>query len=276
MFVTRFAPSPTGYLHLGHAYSALTAYRKAQEKNGKFILRIEDIDSSRCKEQFYTAIYEDLQWLGISWEKEVLIQSEHLKDYADMLAKLDKMGLIYRCYCTRKEIKEQSEKIFGAPHKNETVIYAGTCRNRTPSAEDENKQFSYRLNIDKAVDYLKGRDLYWQDEEAGEVKANPFRFGDVILARKDCPTSYYMACTFDDARQKINYITRGKDLFEATDIQVLLQNLLGLPTPVYYHHPLVCDEKGQRLAKRSDSASIRQYREQGMSPTDVLNLIGLQ
>jgi glutamyl-Q tRNA(Asp) synthetase len=273
MLITRFAPSPTGYLHLGHAYSALTAYRKAKEAGGKFLLRIEDIDASRCRPQFYEAIYEDLHWLGISWEKEILIQSKHLNDYADMLTKLDKLGLIYRCYCTRKEIKEQSEKIFGAPHKNETIIYAGTCRNRTTQPEDGNKQFSYRLNIDKAMDYLGGKDLYWQDEAVGQVKANPFRFGDVILARKDCPTSYYMACTFDDARQNVNFVTRGKDLFEATDIQVLLQNLLGLPTPTYYHHPLICDENGQRLAKRSDAASIRSYREKGLSPKEILELI---
>ncbi len=275
MLITRFAPSPTGYLHLGHAYSALTAYRKAKKENGKFLLRIEDIDASRCRPHFTSAIYEDLQWLGISWEPNVLIQSEHLSDYSKMLAKLDDLGLIYRCYCTRKEIKEQSEKIFGAPHKNETIIYAGTCRNRIQQTDDEKKQFSYRLNIDKAMDYLHGKDLFWQDEKKGLVKANPFRFGDVILARKDCPTSYYMACTFDDAHQGVNFITRGEDLFEATDIQVLLQNLLGLPTPLYYHHPLICDAAGQRLAKRSNSESIRGYREKGLSPADVIKMIGL-
>lgn len=276
MIISRFAPSPTGYLHLGHAYSAYLSYRQATDNNGRFILRIEDIDTSRCRPAFTAAIYEDLAWLGLVWESPVLLQSEHFENYRQALAKLSDMGLIYKCFCTRKEIKAQSLASGNAPQEEgDTIVYKGTCRNRPPRLDDEEKSYSLRLNIDKAMGILKGRDLYWYDEFAGKVQANPYRFGDVILARKDCPTSYYLACTLDDARQGITDIVRGKDLFAATDIQVLLQALLGLPTPKYHHHGLICDDAGKRLAKRADSESIKSYRERGFSPAEVLAKAGL-
>lgn len=275
MFITRFAPSPTGYLHLGHVYSAYTAYQKSLREEGKFLLRIEDIDTTRCRPCYTQSIYEDLHWLGIHWDKEaVLIQSEHFPDYNEALSKLDNLGLIYRCYCSRREIKEQFIKTFGNTNSNGNIIYTGTCRNRQPLLDDDTRHFSYRLNIEKAVDYLGGRNMYWQDLTHGTIKVNPFRFGDVILARKDCPTSYYVACTVDDARQNITCVIRGKDLFEATDIQVLLQNLLGLPTPLYYHHSLIYDHNGQKLSKRLKSTCIKSFREQGISPTHILQSLG--
>ncbi|MBR7158822.1 MAG: tRNA glutamyl-Q(34) synthetase GluQRS [Alphaproteobacteria bacterium] len=270
--VTRFAPSPTGFLHKGHAYSALIAYRAAEESGGRFLLRIEDIDVTRCRPEYTEAIFADLAWLGINWEpQEVLIQSEHMNDYQAALAKLDAMGLIYKCFCTRKEIAAEAARIGGAPHAGETIIYPGTCRNN-PREAKAGENYSLRLDIEKALK-ITGEDLFWEDKELGQIKANPLRFGDVILARKDTPASYYLACTIDDARQGVTLVTRGEDLRDATDIQVLLQALLDLPTPLYYHHKLMADKEGKRLAKRSDSESIRSFKERGMTSKEFIAML---
>ena len=269
MIVTRFAPSPTGYLHLGHAYAALFAYAAGE----RFVLRIEDIDSARCRTEYLDAIYEDLGWLGIKWNPfEVLIQSQHIKDYQKALNKLEEMGLIYRCYCTRKQIKEEAARMGGAPHEGETVIYSGKCRNL--NLKDDTRNYSLRLDIGKAM-ALIGRDLYFEDVRFGKIKANPSRFGDVILGRKDCPASYYLASVIDDARQGITLVTRGEDLLAATDIQVLLQALLGFETPLYHHHKLILDESGKRLAKRADAFALRKFREEGLTPDDIMGMLVL-
>ena len=267
MIVTRFAPSPTGYLHLGHAYAALFAY----EAGERFVLRIEDIDGARCRMEYLDAIYKDLAWLGIKWNPtEVLIQSEHIEDYQKTLKKLDDMGLIYRCYCTRRQIKEEAARIGGAPHEGETVIYSGKCRNL--GLKDDTRDYSLRLNVGKAI-ALIGHDLYFEDVRFGKIKANPLRFGDVILGRKDCPASYYLASVIDDARQGITLVTRGEDLLAATDIQVLLQALLGLETPLYHHHKLILDDNGKRLAKRADAFALRKFREEGLTPDDIRKML---
>ena len=269
MIVTRFAPSPTGYLHLGHAYAALFAYAAGE----RFVLRIEDIDSARCRTEYLDAIYEDLAWLGIKWNpSEVLIQSQYIKDYQKALNKLEEMGLIYRCYCTRKQIKEEAARMGGAPHEGETVIYSGKCRNL--NLKDDTRNYSLRLDIGKAM-ALIGRDLYFEDVRFGKIKANPSRFGDVILGRKDCPASYYLASVIDDARQGITLVTRGEDLLAATDIQVLLQALLGFETPLYHHHKLILDESGKRLAKRADAFALRKFREEGLTPDDIMGMLVL-
>ncbi len=272
--VTRFAPSPTGFLHKGHAYSAWLAYQEAKKAGGKFLLRIEDIDAARCRPEYTQAIFEDLAWLGIEWNpKEVLIQSEHMEDYRRALDTLDSMGLIYKCFCSRKEIAEEVARIGGAPHAGETIIYPGTCRlNPRKGAEGEN--YSLRLDVAKALEIVN-KPLFWEDAEKGIIKADPMRFGDVILARKDTPASYYLACTLDDARQGVTLVARGEDLREATDMQVLLQALLKLPTPIYHHHRLVADKEGKRLAKRSDSESIRSFRAQGLSAREFLAMSGI-
>lgn len=274
MITTRFAPSPTGYLHLGHAYSALFAYRAGE----KFILRIEDIDKTRCRPEYIQSIYDDLSWLGIEWQKdEVLIQSEHFSDYANALEKLSDMGLIYKCFCTRKEIREEAVLAGFAPHEGETIIYSGKCRDNPQIREEGESRglnYSLRLNVRKA-EKLLGKELYWYDRVKGKQLAEPYRFGDIILARKDCPTSYYLSCVYDDARQGINLVTRGMDLFSATDIQVLLQALLGFETPEYYHHELINDADGKRMAKRISSPTIKSHREQGASPEEVISLLSL-
>lgn len=273
--ITRFAPSPTGFLHKGHAYSAITGYRIAKETGGKFLLRIEDIDSSRCRQEYIDAIFSDLSWLGIVWDRDnVLIQSEHMKEYQEALMKLDSMGLIYKCYCSRKEIASEVSRIGMAPHAGETIVYPGTCRNKKQDI-NSNKNYSLRLNVEKAIE-VTGNNLFWYDVERGKIKADPLRFGDIILARKDTPASYYLSSTIDDARQGISLVTRGEDLREVTDIQVLLQALLGLPTPRYYHHKLILDEAGNRLAKRSDSESIRSFKERGISAREFLRLLGFE
>ncbi len=274
--VIRFAPSPSGYLHLGHAYSALFSHAQAQNLNGRFLLRIEDIDTTRCRKLFEDAIYEDLGWLGLKWEEPVRIQSEHMSDYKEALRELETNNLIYPCFCTRKEIQTQIQQSSKAPHGPDGFIYPGTCR-KLPSdlREEKIKQgqaYALRLDMNKAIE-ITGP-LFWQDLSAGEFKATPEIFGDIVLARKDIATSYHLSVTLDDALQGISCITRGKDLFEATHIHCLLQALLGLPKPVWHHHNLICDEEGNRLAKRHNALAIRELREKGHSPEDVLAMVG--
>ena len=273
--IERFAPSPTGPLHLGHAFSALTAFEQAQTADGKFLLRIEDIDISRCQRKWETLIFKDLRWLGISWGQPFLRQSENMGAYSNALKILDNMGLIYACTCTRSAIKTAIKKpVFGP----DGMVYPGTCRHK--NHPDQNA--ALRLNMAKAISHLDGENsvnhLSFQDKSKTQhLNANTLinTCGDVVLARRDIGTSYHLAVTVDDAAQGISNVTRGMDLFDATQIHRLLQALLGLATPTYHHHRLILDENGKRLAKRSDSRAISKYRDEGATPQDIRHLVGL-
>ncbi len=272
MIVTRFAPSPTGRLHLGHASSAFFAYEAAAREGGRFLLRIEDIDPVRCKPEYIEGIFEDMRWLGLSWEEPVRLQSEHLGDYAVVLEKLREDGFLYPCFCTRKEIEVEAAAAASAPHDfEEGPLYPGTCRGLSEAQRQEKtekRQAVWRLDMEKAV--RRAGALRWHDRRRGWIEANPSQFGDVVLARKDVPTSYHLSVTVDDALQEVTLVTRGEDLLGATDVHVLLQKLLGYPTPEYHHHPLVCDAKGKRLAKRDKAATIKSLRESGATSEKVL------
>jgi glutamyl-Q tRNA(Asp) synthetase len=275
-FVTRFAPSPTGYLHPGHAFSALTAFEAARAAGGRFLLRIEDIDATRVRPEFEAAIYEDLAWLGLDWETPVRRQSEHLADYAAALDRLVGLGVMYRCFKTRREVMEA---IAAAPHDPGEVYFGAPL----PGADEEaarlaaGQAFAWRISMARCRDLL-GAD--WDrlsfveegagpDGETGEVRARPELLGDAVLARKDVATSYHLACTHDDALQGVTHVIRGQDLFESTHLHRLLQALLGLAPPRYRHHRLVEDGTGTRLAKRTGSLSLRETRAAGQSPDSV-------
>jgi len=275
MIITRFAPSPTGYLHLGHAASAIVGYEAAQAANGRFLLRIEDIDAGRCRPVFEASIYEDLAWLGLDWETPVRRQSDHLADYASALDRLAAMTLVYPCFCTRKDIAEAT----GAPHLAspgpEGPRYPGTCRDlpdRTRRARiDAGEPFAMRLDAARAAERVGS--LVWQEQNEGAVPVDPLLFGDVVLARKDVPTSYHLAVVVDDALQGVTLVTRGRDLYAATHVHRVLQALLGLAMPQYRHHPLVVDPAGQRLAKRHDALAIRALRIAGRTPAELRAMI---
>ncbi|HXE27293.1 MAG TPA: tRNA glutamyl-Q(34) synthetase GluQRS [Stellaceae bacterium] len=275
MIVTRFAPSPTGYLHLGHAYSALIAWRAAREAGGKFLLRIEDIDTTRCRPEFTEAILEDLAWLGIDWDGEVRKQSEHFGDYKAALDQLDGAGLIYPCFCTRAEIAGEIARAGGAPQGEEGPLYPGTCR-RLSRDERERRiaagdSFALRLDVARACD--RTGPLSWEEEGRGVITAQPELLGDVVLARKDVPTSYHLAVTVDDALQDVTLVTRGHDLRAATHIHRLLQALLVLPTPRYRFHELLTDAHGNRFAKRDKALTLRTLRESGKTLAEVRAMV---
>jgi len=266
--ITRFAPSPTGYLHLGHAYSVLNTYKAAGETGGRFLLRIEDIDSGRCRPEFEAAVFADLEWLGLSWETPVRRQSEHLSDYQVALDDLRAAGLIYPCFCTRSDIRAEIASAAAAPHGPDGVIYPGTCL-RLPAAErnrraDTGEPHALRLDMAHALETV-GK-LTWHDRGRGAIVADPKIFGDVVLARKDIPTSYHLAVTLDDHLQNISLVTRGEDLFMATHLHRLLQALLGLSTPEYAHHKLLRDALGRRFAKRDHALTLRELRSAGHAP----------
>jgi len=269
--VTRFAPSPTGYLHLGHAHAALFAYETARASGGQFLLRIEDIDTGRCRPEFEAAIYEDLAWLRLDWEKPMRRQSEHMTEYAAAVARLEDMELIYPCFCTRAAIKAEIERAADAPQGPDGPVYPGTCRALT--IDERTRRIasgeSYALRLDMARAAARAGRLTWTDRGRGTVTAAPEKFGDVVLARKDTPTSYHLAVTLDDATQGVTLVTRGEDLLPATDIHRLLQALLGLPTPEYHHHRLITDAAGKRLAKRDRASTLHDLREAGHSPDEV-------
>ena len=286
--VTRFAPSPTGYLHLGHAYSALFAAKKAKEENGRMLLRIEDIDAGRARPEFEAAIMEDLAWLGLTWEEPVRRQSEHLDDHRTALILLEDRRLLYPCFCTRKEIQAEIENSGIAPHAAPTgpnmspdgPIYPGTCRGLSIEErrrkEAEGRPYALRLDMAAAVARaaVDGGPLTWTDREKGTVIAEPEVFGDVVLARKDTPTSYHLAVTLDDHVQEVTLVTRGEDLFQATHVHRLLQALLRLETPDYHHHKLLTTEDGERFAKRDGSVTIRSLRGAGRTPEEVREMAG--
>ncbi len=271
MIVTRFAPSPTGRLHLGHAFAARFAYDKAKENGGKFLLRIEDIDPVRCKPEFVDGILEDLDWLGLKWDEKPVRQSERMDVYAAALRKLKDAGVLYPCVCTRKEIESEIARMGHAPHAGETAVYPGTCRGKRLDLSLYDR-WSWRLDVAKALE-LTGGELYFTDESRGTVKANSAVFGDIVLARKETPASYHLCSVVDDAAQGVTLVTRGDDLFDSTHVHRLLQALLGLPTPRYCHHPLVLDAEGRRLAKRDGSVTIKSLREKGLNPAEIFELI---
>jgi glutamyl-Q tRNA(Asp) synthetase len=273
--VTRFAPSPTGLLHLGHAHSALAGRRRAGP-DGRFLLRIEDIDTGRCRPVFEAAVFEDLAWLGLDWERPVRRQSEHWDDYHAALARLEVEGLLYPCFCTRREVAAEIAAIGGAPHGPDGPHYPGTCRRLPPArrAERVASGDGYALRLDVGAAIGRTGPLQWFDEIAGPQAATPEILGDVVLARKDAPASYHLAVTVDDDIQGVTVVTRGVDLFPATHLHRLLQAVLGLKVPVWRHHALLTDETGKRLAKRSDAVSIRALREGGHSPAAVRAMAG--
>jgi len=264
---TRFAPSPTGLLHLGHAHSALFAWSTARRQGGRFMLRIEDIDRSRCRPEFETAILQDLAWLGLEWEHPVRRQSEHFADYVAALQRLDSAGLLYPCFCTRAEIAAAGE----APHGLEHGTYPGTCRGLSRGERQERIDSGrpYALRLDSGEAARRTGPLTFTDRAHGRIAVDPALNGDVVLARKDTPTSYHLAVTVDDARQDVTLVTRGEDLLPATQVHRLLQALLGLPEPNYHHHPLLTDETGRRLSKRHGALSLRALREAGLTPAEA-------
>ncbi|MEZ5920302.1 MAG: tRNA glutamyl-Q(34) synthetase GluQRS [Parvularculaceae bacterium] len=284
-FVTRFAPSPSGFLHLGHAYSALVAFNAARQAEGDFLLRIEDIDKGRCRPEFEATILEDLRWLGIDWRPPIRRQSDHLHEYDEALQKLIRDGLTYRCFKTRKEI---AEEILRAPHLApegpEGPAFVGE---RLPPDEErallqKEEPFAWRLSIARTKERLGPRfEKLFVDEEAlnGSVRrrfrATPEIFGDVILGRKDSGTSYHLASVYDDAKQGVSHVIRGEDLRAAAHLHVLLQELLDLPHPVYRHHRLIIGENGKRLAKRDQAKTLKTLRENGATPSDVKRMVGL-
>ncbi len=275
--VTRFAPSPTGFLHMGHAYSAFAGWHAARMAGGLFLLRVEDIDTGRCRPHFEDAIYEDLAWLGLTWERPVRRQSEHLPDYRAALAALESLGVVYPCFCTRKAIQQEVARMSRAPHGPDGALYPGTCRN-LPQAERDQRigdGNAYALRLDSARAASVIGEATWLDELAGPQRVMPALFGDVVLARRDVPTSYHLSVTVDDHLQDITLVTRGEDLFHATHVHRTLQILLGYKAPIYRHHRLITDDAGQRLAKRSDAMSIRHHRAAGMAPGEIWSSIGV-
>lgn len=283
--VTRFAPSPTGLLHLGHARSARAGFDAARHANGQFLLRIEDIDTTRCRREFETALIEDLHFLGLRWDGEVRRQSEHLPLYAEYLEQLSARGLLYPCFCSRADIAAEIAQAGGAPHDlplpgatPSGPLYPGTCRKR--SLEDRAQRiaagqgYALRLDVARALQEVAAP-LYFHDATHGQVPAEPLRLGDVVLGRKEIRTSYHLAVTIDDHLQGVTLVTRGEDLFEATHVHRLLQALFKLPPPAYAHHALLQAPDGSRLAKRRGAPSLRSLREAGHSAAEIWALAGL-
>ena len=291
-FRTRFAPSPTGPLHLGHAFSALTAFDMARARGGEFLLRIEDIDRARCRPEWEAQIYDDLRWLGLDWPEPVMRQSERLDIYRATLDRLWRENLTFACTCTRRDVAEAASapQEGGAPLVGpDGIVYPGTCRHRIsadgtrPFPEDA----AARLRLTAALaagDDGKGV-LGFTETGAGPggetgriaftAESVEREIGDVVLARRDMGTSYHLSVVLDDAAQGITHVVRGQDLFEATRIHVVLQRLLGLPTPVYHHHRLIRDAAGKRLAKRDDARAIAAFRAEGATPADIRRMVGL-
>jgi len=285
--ILRFAPSPNGYLHLGHAYSALLNHDLAREFGGRLLLRIEDIDVERCRPDYEAAIYEDLRWLGISWVEPVRRQSEHFDDYAAALADLETQGLLYPSFETRSELNAMVAELDRHGHwprdPDGVPIYPGRARKLSAAERTRRRAagepFALRLAMDAAV--ARAGALSWTETGAGPhgqtgiVTAAPQRWGDVVLARKETPASYHLAAVLDDALQGVTDVVRGQDLFWATSIHRLLQALLGLSEPTYHHHKLIVDDEGRKLSKSTSSTGLRELREAGSSPRDIRRMVGL-
>jgi len=288
MIVTRFAPSPTGFLHLGHAYAALTACDTATRQGGRFLLRIEDIDVTRCRPEFEAAIYDDLAWLGVRWDMPVRRQSEHFAVYAAALETLRGRDLLYPCFCTRKEIAAEIARAGVAPQASELgpdgAHYPGICRKLAPEVRSQRiaagAPYALRLDTAKAIEQV-GRILTFEElgggpnGETGRQQAKPETLGDIVLARKELPTSYHLAVVVDDALQGVTRVTRGEDLFAATHIQRLLQSLLELPEPSYAHHRVIRDASGRKLSKRDFAVTLSSLRHAGATPESIRAMAAL-
>ena len=283
MIVTRFAPSPTGYLHLGHAFAAVTAYEAAQRECGRFLLRIEDIDAGRCKPEFEAAIFEDLAWLGLRWEGPVLRQSTRFDAYRAALDRLDSMGVVYPCFCTRGDIATEIARAVEAPHGPEGPHYPGTCRNLSDAGRRSRVESGtpYALRLDAAKASKLAGAMSFEERgagpsgETGTIAVDLLLFGDIVIARKDVATSYHLAVVVDDAHQGVTLVTRGNDLFAATHVQRLLQALLGLPAPAYAHHRLILDEHGKKFSKRDHAVTLRSLRAGGATPARIRAQLGI-
>jgi glutamyl-Q tRNA(Asp) synthetase len=282
----RFAPSPNGPLHLGHAYSALVACETARKLGGRFLLRIEDIDPGRSRGEFVDGIYEDLRWLGLTWEEPVLRQSLHIADYVAAARRLEAMGVLYRCFATRAEImaahaaSPQPLDPEGAPVY--ASLHKGLSASEAERRIDAGEPFAMRLDMERALARAKlgGAPLEFVELDDGmqprRVAADPMRWGDVVLQRKDVPTSYHLSVVVDDARQGITHVVRGQDLYASTDIHRLLQVLLDLPEPIYFHHRLIADASGQKLSKSAGAPALKSLRAKGLSSGDIRRMVGLE
>jgi len=280
---TRFAPSPTGFLHLGHAYAAILAAHRAKRTGGRFLVRIEDTDPGRCRPVFEEAIFEDLAWLGVEWETPVRRQSEHFDDYAAALGQLKDLGCAYPCFCTRRDIEAEFRASLGAPQGPDGPLYAGTCRGVGKSERAERiargDSHAWRIDIARAVETV-GAELSFDERgggpggQHGRIIVQPALFGDFVLARKDTPASYHLAVVVDDALQGVTTVTRGNDLYASAHIQRVLQSLLGLPAPTYAHHRLIVDAQGKRLAKRDHATTLRHMRAQGVTIGEIHDMLG--
>jgi glutamyl-Q tRNA(Asp) synthetase len=285
--VFRFAPSPNGYLHLGHAFSALLNFDLARQTGGRFLLRIEDIDTARCRPEFEAAIYQDLAWLGISWETPVRRQSDHLADYRDALEKLSALGLVYPSFESRAEIaKLVAQREADAPWPRDpdgAPLYPGAAK--LLASEERARLLEsgvpYALRLDMAAAGTRGHNLSWRERgegphgETGAVAARPQAWGDVVLARKETPTSYHLSVVIDDALQGVTEVVRGQDLFWSTSVHRLLQALLSLPQPAYRHHRLILDGEGRKLSKSTKATGLRELRAGGATPAEIRRLVGL-
>lgn len=283
--VLRFAPSPNGQLHLGHALSALTGFDMARRMRGQFLVRIEDIDTARCSQEHIAGQLADLAWLGITWEEPVLRQSQYFPDYREAATRLQALGLLYPCFATRQDIK--AGKRPNAVDPDGAPIYPGLHKNM-PSAEvahrkERGEPFALRLDMERAMEFARQRlagtpltfTAYAPDGTTEMLQARPERWGDTIIVRKDVPASYHLSVVVDDARQGITHVTRGMDLYSATDLHRLLQVLLGLPAPLYHHHRLITDVEGRKLAKSAGDTSLATLRQAGTSPAEIRRLVGL-
>ena len=285
--VFRFAPSPNGYLHLGHALSALVNHALARAAGGRFLLRIEDIDATRCRPEYEAAIYQDLAWLGLAWEEPVRRQSDHLADYRDALDRLRQAGLVYPGFESRGEIaREVAAREAEGPWPRDpdgAPLYPGTAKRM--ATEERARRIAagepYALRLDMAAAAARTGALAWREEPIDppgvmtEIPANPGEWGDVVLARKDTPTSYHLSVVVDDALQGVTHVVRGHDLYAATSVHRLLQALLGLPAPTYRHHRLILDDDGRKLSKSTRATALRELRAAGASPADIRRMIGL-
>ncbi|MBM3586997.1 MAG: tRNA glutamyl-Q(34) synthetase GluQRS [Alphaproteobacteria bacterium] len=274
--ITRFAPSPTGYLHLGHARAALFAWRRARATGGRFLLRIEDVDTMRCRPEYEAALLEDLRWLGLDWDEAPRRQSAHFDEYREVLDGLAARGLVYPCFCTRADIAREMAAAGAAPQGPDGPLYPGICRD-LPEAEAARRiaggePHALRLHMARACEAVS-RPLPAYEENEGWHECRPEVFGDVVLGRKDVPVSYHLCVTHDDALQRITLVTRGDDLKPATDVHRLIQALMGWPVPRYAHHPLMRDAAGRRLAKRDGAESLRTLRGKGISAAEVRAMV---
>jgi len=283
--IFRFAPSPNGHLHLGHAFSALLDFDLARARNGRFLLRIEDIDATRCRPEYEAAIYEDLAWLGLAWEQPVRRQSEHFAAYGAAIEQLDTQGLVYASFESRAEIarlvRAREEAGPWPRDPDGAPLYPGTAK--ALSAEERTRRMAagepYALRLDMAAAVARAGPLTWREQDGdgrvATIAADPAAWGDVVLARKETPTSYHVSVVVDDAAQGITEVVRGRDLFAATAVHRLLQVLLGLPQPVYRHHLLILDAEGRKLSKSTRATGLRELRSRGATPADIRRMVGL-